>query len=150
MEENKEFIEIEKVDNNINKEIQENQTNNVENTEKQKDKKGMAIAGMVLGIVTIVLCFIFYISIPCGILAIIFGAMSLKSTNRWMALAGVITGIVGIILTIVIFAVIAISAISIFNQVIDSNYYDDIYDDTYYDIYEDIYDNWEGYSDETF
>ena len=136
MEENKEFIEIEKVDNNINKEIQENKTNNVENTENQKDKKGMALAGMILGIVTIVLCFIFYISIPCGILAIIFGAMSLKSTNRGMALAGVITGIVGIILTIVIFAVIAISAISIFNQVIDSNDYDDIYDDMYDDTYD--------------
>ena len=136
MEENKEFIEIEKVDNNINKEIQENKTNNVENTENQKDKKGMALAGMILGIVTIVLCFIFYISIPCGILAIIFGAMSLKSTNRGMALAGVITGIVGIILTIVIFAVIAFSAISIFNQVIDSNYYDDIYDDMYDDTYD--------------
>ncbi len=117
MEENKEFIETEK--------IQDNLTNNVEHIEKPKDKKGMAIAAMILGIVAIVLCLIWYISIPCGILAIIFGAMALKSTNRGMALSGVITGGIGILLTIIIIAVLVMSVISIYNDAVDSTYYDD-------------------------
>ena len=138
MDDKKDIVEIEKVDDDINnkaEEIQDNKIDSSNNKETTKDKKGLAIAAMVLGIVAIVLCLIWYISIPCGILAIIFGAISLKSTNKGMALSGVITGIVGIILSIVIIAIILISAISIFNQAINSKYYDDIYDDWSYDRY---------------
>ena len=138
MDENKDIVEVEKVDNNINDKVEETKDNKIDSSndkETIKNKKGLAIAAMVLGIVAIVLCLIWYISIPCGILAIIFGAISLKSTNKGMALSGVITGIVGIILAILIIAVIIISAISIFNEAINSEYYDDIYDDWSYNRY---------------
>ena len=51
-------------------------TNNMENDKKQvNDKKGFSIAALVLGIVAIVLSCIWYISIPCAILAIVFGIL---------------------------------------------------------------------------
>ena len=54
------------VNNNIN---EKSTTNNT----PQKDRKGFAIAALVLGIVSIVLACVWFLSIPCGILAIIPG-----------------------------------------------------------------------------
>lgn len=71
--------------------------------EMPKDRKGLAIAAMVLGIVSLVLFCIWYISIPCAILAIIFGILSLKSTKRGMAIAGITTGAIGFVLMVVLY-----------------------------------------------
>lgn len=60
--------------------------------------QGLSIAAMVLGIVTIVLSFWWIFAFITGTLAIIFGAVSLKSAGRRKALAGIITGIAGILL----------------------------------------------------
>lgn len=71
--------------------------------------KGMAIAAMVLGIVAIVLCCIWYISIPCGIIAIVLGILyNKKGTKSGMATAGIVCGIIGIVLVVIIFALAAI------------------------------------------
>lgn len=74
----------------------------------QNNSNGLAVTSLVLGIISVPLFLLWFISIPAGILAIIFGAISLKSTGRNMAIAGLITGCVGIslLLLFVFFAVI--------------------------------------------
>lgn len=64
---------------------------------------GFGIASLVLGIVSIVVCCIWYISIPAGILAIVFGIMQIvKNEKRGMAIAGIICSAVGVIASIVV------------------------------------------------
>lgn len=77
-----------------------------ETNEPEKDRKGFAIASMVLGIIALVLFCIVYISIPCAILALIFGILSVKSSKRGMAIAGITTGAIGFILTVLLYVFI--------------------------------------------
>lgn len=62
------------------------------------DKKysSMNVASLVLGIISIVLCFFWYMTIPAGILAIIFGVKTTRKLGSKLGKAGLITGIVGI------------------------------------------------------
>lgn len=112
MEENKDdIIEVEKVEETKQEENEELKTEapkeepkvEVVKEETEKDKKGFSIAALVLGIIAIVLCCIWYISIPCGILAIIFGIVGIKSSKKGMSIAGLITGAVGLVISIIIF-----------------------------------------------
>lgn len=140
MEENKDdIIEIEKVEETKQEENEEVKTEapkeepKVEfvKEETEKDKKGFSIAALVLGIIAIVLCCIWYISVPCGILAIIFGIIGIKSSKKGMSIAGLITGAIGLVISIIMFV-----ALVFFGMVIglsegldsldyDSSYYDD-------------------------
>lgn len=54
---------------------------------------------MVLGIVTLVLFCVWYISIPCGILAIIFGVLGVKTVDKGMAISGIVTGSIGLFIS---------------------------------------------------
>ena len=112
MEENKDdIIEVEKVEETKQEENEEVKTEapkeepkvEVIKEEAEKDKKGFSIAALVLGIISIVLCCVWYISIPCGILAIIFGIVGIKSSKKGMSIAGLITGAVGLVISIIIF-----------------------------------------------
>jgi hypothetical protein len=67
---------------------------------------GLAVASLVLGIVGIILCFLF---VP-WILAIIFGAIAIKQCNedptytgKGLAIAGLICGLVGMAIIVLIF-----------------------------------------------
>lgn len=116
----------------------------VETKEPVKDKKGLAIASMVLGIIALVLFCIWCISIPCAILSLVFGILSLKSSKRGMAIAGISTGAVGFVLMILlyvfIFFVIGVGTFSGIKDAIeyyeeyDNNYFYDSFDD--YDYYD--------------
>lgn len=65
---------------------------------------GLAIASMVIGILTIFPGVLFsLLNIPGCILAIVFGLVSLKSTRRGMAMAGLIMGTIGLILSVLLF-----------------------------------------------
>ena len=104
-------------------EDKENEVNNVEsevnqatNTAPANDKKGFSIAALVLGIIALVLCCIWYVSIPCGIIALILGIIGLKSSKRGMSIAGIITGVIGMILSIVLVIAIVMLGVSIFNS----------------------------------
>lgn len=140
MEENKDdIIEIEKVEETKQEKNEEVKTETpkeepkveVVKEETEKDKKGFSIAALVLGIIAIVLCCIWYISVPCGILAIIFGIIGIKSSKKGMSIAGLITGAIGLVISIIMFV-----ALVFFGMVIglsegldsldyDSSYYDD-------------------------
>ena len=108
-------------------ENKENEVNNVEsevnqatNTAPANDKKGFSIAALVLGIIALILCCIWYVSIPCGIIALILGIIGLKSSKRGMSIAGIITGVIGMILSIVLVIAIVMLGVSIFNSAKDA------------------------------
>lgn len=78
-------------------------------------KKGMAIASMVLGIASIVISCAWYLSIPCGIIAIVLSVLANKAEKTGMAKAGLIMGIVGIGLSIILLTLLA-SFLASFNS----------------------------------
>lgn len=67
---------------------------------------GMSIASMVLGIVALVSCCIWWISIPCGVIGIVLAVLSLKGQKpgRGMAIAGLVCAIIGLIPAILLVA----------------------------------------------
>lgn len=94
---------------------------------------------MILGIVSIVLCCAYGISIICGILAIIFGIIGLKSVGRGMAISGIITGAIGIFISITIFVllfIVGFSAALYDNGILENvtpNRYNSRYNSSIYD-----------------
>ena len=118
-EDKKEIMETEEIENE--EKTQEKTTN------EKKDKKSFCIASLVLGIIALILFCIFYISIPCGILSIIFGILGIKSEGKGMAIAGIITGSIGLIISIAILIFIGL-AIFFYNNDIGDNSYTDLED----------------------
>lgn len=80
---------------------------NKENVNVSKKYNGLNIASMVLGIVAIVLWCMWFLSIPCAILALIFGIIGIKKPGKGMAIAGIVTGAI----TLAIWALIFVFAI---------------------------------------
>lgn len=80
----------------------------------QDENKGFSIASMVLGIISIVLFCIWYLSIPCAILAIIFGIVGMKKGAKGMAIAGLVLGIIAVAIVgiFVIFVGSALTSLS--------------------------------------
>lgn len=66
--------------------------------ENYKNKNVMHIGSLVLGIISIVTALFWYITLPTGILAIVFGVKSARKTGSKIGKAGMITGIVGLAL----------------------------------------------------
>ena len=63
---------------------------------KDKNKSAMAIASLPLGIISIIANWFWYLSLPTGILAIIFGAKTTRKLGSKLGKAGLITGIIGV------------------------------------------------------
>ena len=64
------------------------------------DHSGLAIADLVLGIVGAASWLLPICGLPVNILAVIFGAIGLKSSKQGMAIAGLVFGCIGILLAI--------------------------------------------------
>lgn len=64
--------------------------------ENYKNKSAMHVASLVLGIISIITALFWYITLPTGILAIVFGVKSALKTGSKIGKAGMITGIVGL------------------------------------------------------
>ena len=64
---------------------------------------GLAISAMVLGIVALVLWCIWFVSIPCSIIALVFGIISVKKNGKGMAITGIVTGSVTIAIWTMLF-----------------------------------------------
>jgi hypothetical protein len=67
----------------------------------KKDRKGMAVAGLVLGIVAVVFSCFTWVDMFVAVLAIVFGALGIQSSRKKMAIVGLILGIVGIIFAVI-------------------------------------------------
>ncbi|SCC80451.1 protein of unknown function [Bifidobacterium commune] len=84
-------------------------------------RSGMAIAALVLGIVAIVMFWIPFIGVICGIAAIVTGVMSMRKINagnlsgKNMAITGLVTGIVGLVIS----AIVLVGAFSMGKSILD-------------------------------
>ena len=81
----------------------------------QPRSNGMAVASLILGILSLILCWIpgvNFVAIILAIVAIILGILGMKKAKepmtggRGMAIGGLITGILGLIISILILAVL--------------------------------------------
>ncbi len=68
-----------------------------------QNKSTLGIASLVLGIISVITNLFWYMTIPTGILAIIFGVKSVKKSGSNCGKAGLVTGIVGIALCVFIY-----------------------------------------------
>ena len=73
--------------------------------EEKKQGSGFAIASLVLGILALLCCCLWYISLACGALSIAFAIIHKKRSGDMggMALAGMVCGIVGAVIALLIF-----------------------------------------------
>lgn len=75
-------------------------------------RNGLGVAALVVGILSIVLCFAWYVAVVLGILGVVFGVIGRgranrgEATNRGMATAGLVTGIIGIVASIAVFCAV--------------------------------------------
>ena len=78
----------------------------------QKLPAGLAITSMVLGIVSLAMFCLSYLSIPCAIVAVVLGAIALNKVKRGeaggkgMAVAGLVCSIIALALDIILLIVI--------------------------------------------
>ena len=86
-----------------------NEEININENNIQAGNCGFSIASMVLGIIAVLSCFFWFITIPCSILAIVFSVIGKKKGGKRMATAGLILGITALVLfTLLITAIIAL------------------------------------------
>jgi len=91
------------------------------------NSKGFRIASLVLGIVSLVIFCIWYLSIPCAILAIVFSVLAKKKSGKsGMTTAGLVLGIV----TLAILAVVLFLGIIGVSTMLNSGVFDQIERDT--------------------
>lgn len=79
--------------------------------------KGMAITSMVLGIVALVLFCIFYIAIPCGIVALVLGIVAKNKASAvgmksGMATAGIVCSCIALGITVLYLLIAAVGCAS--------------------------------------
>lgn len=105
----------------------------VENTETQvvnNKVNGFNIASLVLGIVSIVLWCTWFISIPCSILALVFGIIGIKKQGKGMAIAGIVTSAISLAIWVLLFSGAFMAG---FMEGLSEDYdYDDYSDSSYY------------------
>ena len=120
-EEKKEIIEVEKSTDTEDTKNKHVQAKVVE--EPKKEKKGFCIASMVLGIVALVFFCIWYVSIPCAILAIIFGILGIKTVHKGMAIAGLVTGAIGLVISTITIILLFVFGMAMgISEIIDDDY----------------------------
>lgn len=66
------------------------------------DRRGLAIASLVMGIISLCGSWVYICGGLFGLIAIVLGALGLNSRGRAMAIAGIVLGIVAIFLTLII------------------------------------------------
>ncbi len=90
--------------------MEEEQNNNVQPQEAPKEtskveKKGFNITSMILGIIAILFSvtqYSLYVTLPCGIIAIIFSIAGRKDAGRGMGITGLVLGIIALVIFVLI------------------------------------------------
>lgn len=100
----------------------------------QPPSQGFGIASLVCGILALVMCCIWCLSIPLGVVSIVLGILQIqKKTAKGMAIAGIVCSVLGILLSIVVF----ISARFAQTQYMDSPMYNEIMREIMEEMYSD-------------
>lgn len=84
------------------KKVEEVTTDNTTN-ETPVERKGFNVTSLVLGILATVFFCVWYVSLPCGIIAIIFSIAGKNYAGRGMGVAGMVLGIIGLVLCLAIY-----------------------------------------------
>lgn len=63
-------------------------------------RRGLAIAAMIMGILSIVVCCVPIFAMPAGLAAIVMGILSVKSSGQGFAVAGIVLGVIGLVMGI--------------------------------------------------
>ncbi len=79
--------------------------------EPKNDRRGLGIASMILGIVSVVLCCTLWISLITSILGLILGIVSMVKKRNGFALAGIITSSFGIALSLLMLVLVLVSEV---------------------------------------
>lgn len=71
----------------------------------------LAIVSMVCGIISIVICCVFYLSGPLAVIAVVLGIVSLSKqmNGKGMAIAGIVTGSIGVLLALAMVLVVLLA-----------------------------------------
>jgi len=80
------------------------------------DKKGLAIASLILGILSLCGSVLWYYGGPISIVGIVLGFLGMKSSGKGMAIAGIILSAIGLLLLIV-FVIISLVSGPIIQQI---------------------------------
>jgi len=71
------------------------------------------ITSLVTGIIAFLIGWIFFLSIPIGAVAVVFGALGLKKPQgKGLSIAGLITGIIGVVFGLALLLIWLISSIA--------------------------------------
>jgi len=73
--------------------------------------KGMAIASLVMGILSLIFCWLVFIGLPCAIVGIVLGILGKRKLDTvnapsGTAIAGLVMSIIGLVLLIIIYAIV--------------------------------------------
>ena len=90
-------------------------------------KDWMSILAMIMGILSILSCCIWFLVPIFGIMGIVFGILGRKSRQRGMAAAGIVTGSVGLAIIALFFVLVLIGSM----DGMDFNYLGDFFSDIY-------------------
>jgi hypothetical protein len=80
------------------------------------DKKGLAIASLILGILSLCASLGWWCGGPISIVGLVLGFLGVKSSGKGMAIAGMILSAIGVLLTIVFVIISSVSG-PIFQQI---------------------------------
>lgn len=106
----------------MSEELEKKEENVQTGTVQQTEQKGLSIASMVLGIVSMILC-IPYLPIPCAILAIIFSIVGRKKGGRGMAITGMVLGIISLAIYAIMIIFVGAALTSLFSAIGELNSY---------------------------
>jgi hypothetical protein len=80
------------------------------------DKKGLAIASLILGVLSLCGSIFWFCGAPLSIAGVVLGFLGLKSSGKGMAIAGIILSAVGLLLMVVFIIIAAVSG-PVFDQI---------------------------------
>ena len=70
-----------------------------QNVQPTEGHKGLAVAGFVLGIMSVVLFCLVWIDTIIGLVAVVLSAIGIKSSRKGMAIIGLVLGIIGAVVS---------------------------------------------------
>ena len=82
--------------------------------EENRKKSASGVSSLVLGIISIVSALFYYISLPTGILAIIFGYFAIHKGDNGLGKTGLILGIISVLITFCLFLLLQVLDVSLF------------------------------------